>query len=460
LAISMEQAITRPGNHGKGALVRPLVLIISDWQGAAEQVEAYSFAGVVGVECRRVQSADGEWNADVQFTMTEEPGAETFHGSVHVQLRMEGTIVRGTYRGAFNSIAMSGRVGAGLVFEHMYKAPHNGLLLWLPSLSVPVKGLVVMGNGANLDDRHWALWEDLQAFAAANHLAVMATGELSWAVEAGEGDRILAGLKSLAEQSGRAELESVPVYFMGHSLGGGMAMDFNKWRPKRTAAFVSSHGITVVRSLPERARQNPGILTAGEVDPKVPPERVEAAFKSVRAEGAKVCLVMEQGENHPMGAGSMPFFIFFLQHVIAPGRGGAWLADNATWKSGITRIAPAEKYEGDTNLASWLPDQDVAYVYRGIATFDNPLKLERTGGHGPAYLRGEAVELSVASFGKQAWKSVGLYDGAVRIGEFTADKPNLRLTGQKPGAHAGTLVGVMADGTERTSIPVAWVIWP
>jgi len=162
----------------------------------------------------------------------------------------------------------------------------------------------------------------------------------------------------------------------------------------------------------------------------------------------------------------------------------AWVADNATWKDGITAIMPAisDGVELRPRLASlsltlkknhvdfqplplsirlsWLIDKDVAYVYRGIATYGNRLTLRRSRDHGPAYLAGEAVELECADFGAGPWKYVGLYDGATLLGEVKPRNPRLKLGRQTPGAHAGVLVGETPTGEVRTSLPVLWSVWP
>ena len=167
LAVSIENAITRPDRHGAGARIRPLVLIFSEWSGGTPGVEANSYTGLVKAECTRTLAPAGEWNAKVHFRVTEEQAERTCGGEINLRLRIQGAIVHGWYDGAFSGIPMSGQPGAGLVFEHMYRTPHRGLLLWLPDLQRAVRGIVIWGNGANLDDRHAALREPLQAFADA-----------------------------------------------------------------------------------------------------------------------------------------------------------------------------------------------------------------------------------------------------------------------------------------------------
>ena len=52
-----------------------------------------------------------------------------------------------------------------------------------------------------------------------------------------------------------------------------------------------------------------------------------------------------------------------------------WFADNTTWKSGLTKIATTKDFKGEVTKSSWLPNQDLAFVYRAYSTFDRPLKI-------------------------------------------------------------------------------------
>ena len=494
LAVSIEEAITHPGHNGKGALSRPLILIISQWKSTTPDIEAYSLTGTIKAMCTRLKSQSGQWNADISYDFIADTNRPVFSGTVKLRLRIEGTIVRGTYEGAFNGIPMKGSPGAGLVFEHWYQGTPKGMLLWVPHLQRPVRGIVFWGNGANLDNRYWALRQDFQAVAAANELAIIGTGSMTRAIASGEGDHLLEGMKTLAEASGHPELNTVPVFFMGHSNGGGMASNFNQWMHSRVAGYITSHGGGISADGSDSALSNPGVLTAGEVDQKIGALGIESGFAWLRLKGAHVSLVVEQGEDHAPGPGAIPFFLLTLQHIIerrCP-RGAqtlqpandrdAWLADNSTWKDGITKIMPAaevawkpptgmklEIIDGHVNFKrlpecvrmSWLLDQDVAYVYRGIATYSNPLKLERVGGHGSAYLSSEPIALECTAFSEEHWKSIRVYDGARLLGGISPSHPRLTIPAhQKPGAHASVLVGELPSGDLRTSLPVSWVVWP
>jgi hypothetical protein len=179
----------------------------------------------------------------------------------------------------------------------------------------------------------------------------------------------------------------------------------------------------------------------------------------------------EEGEGHSFGR-SVPLFLLHFQHALdqrlPPGAAKilpvdpqrAWLADNTTWHDGIAKILPAAGFQGDATHLSWLLDGDVAYVYRGVATYGNPLLLARTAGHGVEYFADEPVVMECADFGAGEWKSVALYDGSKRIAEITPRRPRVALPAQKPGVHAGVLIGERPDGSLRTSWPVAWIVRP
>jgi hypothetical protein len=462
LTVSLENAITRPQNHGTGALIRPLVLFLSDWSGDTPKASAYTYTGTVEAAVTRLKSQAARWDAAVHYTVLEEAGAKPLSGEVTLGLTLHGTTLLGTYVGAFNGIAAKGAAEAGLSWDFTERDQRRGMLLWLPDPAKPVRALLLWGNGPGLSAKHVALREDLQAFGAANRVAVIGMDGYDQNMPV-SGPAIHDGLKALAALSRHPELETAPILFSGHSMGGQIAYEYNAWNPERVIAFtVSKGGVYFHPNAPERARANPGVLVAGETDMESRVAAIHRLFDSNRPAGARWSLEIEEGIAHDFGA-SLPLFLLHFQHALdRPPAGGsrAWLADNATWQDGITRIFPAGGFPGEATRSSWLLDEDVAYVYRGIATYGNPLKLALAGGHGMQYFADETVEVECSDFGPGPWKSVALYDGASRIAPLTPQKPRVALTAQRPGVHAGVLLGERPDGALRTSRPIAWVVRP
>jgi hypothetical protein len=237
------------------------------------------------------------------------------------------------------------------------------------------------------------------------------------------------------------------------------------------ALTVSKGGNYLTWQASARARANPAVICGGEKDLEYRVASIHRLFDDNRPEGALWSVEFEEGEGHSFER-SVPLFLLHFQHAldqrlpvgaatIGPvDSRHAWLADNSTWHDGIAKIFPAAGFAGDARHLSWLLDADVAAVYRGVATYGNPLVLARTAGHSVAYFADEPVVVECTDFGEGEWRSVGLYDGAQRVATLAREKPRVTLGAQKLGVHAGVLVGERADGSQRTSWPVAWVVRP
>lgn len=140
-----------------------------------------------------------------------------------------------------------------------------------------------------------------------------------------------------------------------------------------------------------------------------------------------------------------------------------WVADNTTWKSGLTSIVPAKQFRGDLGNSSWLQNEDLAFIYRAYATYDKPLSITSPASGMPA----SAVDVSVGSdvpirvdVSKfPNWKKLTFYDGAKKLGEITQGKPTFTAKNLTPGYHVYSVLGTDAQGNLRTSNP-AMVIAP
>jgi hypothetical protein len=469
LSVAMENAVTQPGNL---RLIRPLVLFISGWSGESPRVRAYTYTGTVTAEVTRIPSNAGHWDATAKYTVIEAPGARPGSGEVTLHLTIRGTTVLGSFEGKFRDLMIHGAAKAGLTWDLGSRQNYPGMLLWLPDPARPVRAAVLWGNGPGLSEKHSALREDLQAFGAANRLAVIGLEGFGIDMARGDGPALVASLKTLGEMSGHPELDSVPILFSGHSMGGQIAYEFNAWKPERIIAFtVSKGGNYATWQASDRARANPAVLSAGEKDTEGRVASIRRLFDGNRPRGAAWSLEVEEGVDHAFGR-SLPLFLLHLQHaldqrlpvgasrILPVDQHRAWFADNTTWHDGIARIFPAAGFKGDATHLSWLLDRDVAYVYRGVATYGNPLQLALTAGHGIQYFADEPVVVECTDFGPGEWKSVALYDGAKRVAAITRHKPRVTLLSQKPGVHAGVLIGERPDGSLRTSWPVAWVVRP
>jgi hypothetical protein len=139
-----------------------------------------------------------------------------------------------------------------------------------------------------------------------------------------------------------------------------------------------------------------------------------------------------------------------------------WVADNTTWKSGLTKIVPAKQFKGDLGHSSWLQNEDIAFIYRAYATHNNPLIITSPGPCGPgtpALDPGSNVTITVDASNFPKWNKLEFYDGAKRLGEIRQGAA-IQFTAKNltPGYHVFSVLGTDTEGTVRTSGPVMVVV--
>jgi len=137
------------------------------------------------------------------------------------------------------------------------------------------------------------------------------------------------------------------------------------------------------------------------------------------------------------------------------------VADNTTWKSGLTKIVRATQFKGDLGHSSWLQNEDIAFVYRAYATYDNPLTLTSPGACGPgrpALDPGANVPIVVNASKSPDWKKLEFYDGAKKLGSVTAALTQFTAMNLTPGYHLFSVPGTDAGANVQTSNPVMVVV--
>src|SRR5262249_35610858 len=138
-----------------------------------------------------------------------------------------------------------------------------------------------------------------------------------------------------------------------------------------------------------------------------------------------------------------------------------WVADNTTWKSGLTTITPARKFKGDVAKSSWLLNEDIAFIYRAYATHDWPMKVtspSNMSAKSEVFDAGSTVTISVDDSKFADWMKLELYDGAMKVGELTKGPAEFAVKDLKLGYHAFSILGTDSKGSVRPSNPVLVVV--
>ena len=349
--------------------------------------------------------------------------------------------------------------------------------LWIPDGLATVRGILVVSNPSGGDTRngHTEVWYG--EFLHLHDFAFLgAKGNTSHV----ESVHVMQNaLKQIAKDADHPELVNVPYVATGFSAGGGFSSRLLVEVPDRVIASVpvcsrlNFTGVTPsVGSL-----ATPACIISGELE-DVFPSMVEPVLDAYRPNGALFGWMTVQGGGHGRDGQevlAMPLVDTALRlrypqdadvrkgpvklKDLDPNAG--WVADNTTWKSGLTVIAPAKQFKGTIGKSSWLPTEDIAFIYRAYATYDRPLAIASpltNWSRDRAWDPGSNVTIVVDDSKFRVWKKLEFYDGARKLGEIAEGPPQFTAMDLAAGYHAFSVLGTDAQGKLRPSDPVLVVV--
>jgi hypothetical protein len=352
----------------------------------------------------------------------------------------------------------------------------------IPEGLATVRGLLVVTNPASGDtrDEYRQTWH--RAFMAQHGFAFLGASGFTSHVESYQ--VMLHALAKIARDAHHPELVNVPYATTGFSAGGGFASRLLVEAPDRVLACVPvCSRLNFTGTTPSAANLvTPALVISGEKENFAPVGGI--TIEDCRGKGALYGYMNVQDGGHAM-MGQEVLALPYLDACVrlrypaeADVRQGpvklktleaqdGWLADNATWKSGLTTIVAAQDFHGALAQTSWLPSEDLAFIYRAYATFDRPLSLALRPGSGATVLTapslgsaaaGSSVTLLVDTTKFGDWKKLAFYDGARSLGEITSGKTQWTVEKLAAGYHVFSVLGTEAAGSRRTSNPMLLVV--
>lgn len=371
-------------------------------------------------------------------------------------------------------------------FEETSEGGLKRVRIIIPAGLATVTGILVVGSGAGGDSRDYYKEVWYSEFLFLHDFAFL--GVQNFNSHAASVLVMQHGVQQIAKDANHPELVNAPYVATGFSAGGGFASRLLVETPERVIGCVPvSARLNFTGVTPTAAHlHTPACVIAGELEPTFPPT-VEPVLAANRPQGAEFGWLTIQGGGHSrMGQEvlAMPFLDAAVRlRYPADGdvrRGpvtlktldpaGGWIADNTTWKSGLTTIAPAPQFQGDVTKSSWLPNQDIAFVYRAYATYDKPLTItspknsfrrppnEQVISIDEALDPGANVPIVVDDTKFAGWKKLEFYDGAQKLGELTQAPPQVTAKNLTAGYHVFSVLGTDTNGRVRPSNPVVVVV--
>ena len=358
-----------------------------------------------------------------------------------------------------------------------------------------VRGLLVNCNYAGGDSRRdWTFCHYYREFLHLHDFALVASAGDIPHVKAFQAFREC--LRKVGVDSRHRELVNAPYVTVGFSSGGGFASTLMTMDPERTiAAGIIEARYNFTAFLPPNPPPPAAVLNAVLAIPSVmisggkhnPPEIQAGAFKMVdevfepfRPKGAEFAWMVLPAFGHEYAENRQDVLVMPLLDLAVRTRypkdadvtkgpvklrsidpASGWVADNTTWKSGLTTVVPAGQFKGDLGHSSWLQNEDIAFIYRAYATHDHPLTIAspRPCGPGtPTVDPGSDVSITVDASRFPDWKRLECYDGARKVGTVTAAPARFTARSLTPGYHVFFALGTDAAGNVRTSEPVMVVV--
>jgi predicted esterase len=371
------------------------------------------------------------------------------------------------------------------VYDHVIKAtpPATGehkFRLVVPDGLAVVRGILVVGPFSGGDSRDFyqqAWYREFLNFHGFAFLGATNYYLHDYAV-------MQAALKQFSADSKHPELVNAPFAATGFSAGGGYTRQLMRADPDKVIAGVVVGSTMKLRGeLTDDHRRVPMCVINGELehDPGEGPgmaKQLEPVLAEHRPKGALWAWMAVKDVGHEV-AGQEVLAMPMLDAAVRlryPADGdvrkgplklktveleSGWIADNTSWTSGLTAIAPAKKFKGDVARSSWLLNEDVAFIYRAYSTLDWPLKITSPG---PKTAKtdvldaGSAVTIKVDDSQFAGWTKLDLYDGAAKVGELTQGKAEFKVKDLKAGYHAFSVLGTDNKGNTRPSNPVLVVV--
>ena len=387
----------------------------------------------------------------------------------------------------------------GVFYDYRDAESTKGIKLWTPP-ERPIRGILFHGNpggGTGGDTRPITRDANLQVFAARHGFGIIGvTAFPGRDIYQKTGPTIFAALDDWAAMGVHPELANVPLIARGSSNAGITAYSLLCVAPERMICIAPNVGPRYNPATPpEAAAKVPALLHIGPEDPLLEGgvELTSELFSRIAPYRPLWAWDAEQGKGHAIGHIDDVDMKFFEQCIAlrlpedadpAAGpvslrrleREDGWLVDLESWQSGITTIAPYDEYEGDKTKAGWVPTDDIAYLYRSIATYDNPLNLNARSVRavenpnergtflssvgGSVVMAGSPVVLECDADGFPDWQRIEFYHGAellktARRGEELTCEV---LVEPEHTVYAFTVIGYDSEGRMRTSYPTHFLV--
>lgn len=259
-------------------------------------------------------------------------------------------------------------------------AEYRAAIVFLPGLGNPPGSLDSRGLVRGTPDGPCSIWclpadravvkQRALALAGGN---VALIGTMTLLDDAASYQTLLQALSQFGAQSLHPELANIPIFFVGHSMGGCTAYGFTRVHGARVAGFLTMKGACHNTGPAAAAAGVPGYFLIGALDEPYRRDNITAVFEAGRAAGAPWALSTDAFEHQPIADDDLMFD--WIDAVLAarlpstPGAPLRAMTETAGWLGNRSSgaISTYACYGAARSSASWLPSQATALNWQRMA---------------------------------------------------------------------------------------------
>jgi pimeloyl-ACP methyl ester carboxylesterase len=184
---------------------------------------------------------------------------------------------------------------------------------------------------------------------------------------------LLAALWEFGTQSLHPELATIPILFVGHSMGGCTAYGFSRVHGARVAGFLTMKGACHSGGPALAASGVPGYFLIGELDAPYRRENIMAVFEAGRAAAAPWAVSIDPYDHRPLLDFDLMFdwidAVLSARLPMTPGAPLRPVTEESGWLGARSNgaIATYDCYTSTRSSASWLPTLQTALNWQRMA---------------------------------------------------------------------------------------------
>ena len=272
--------------------------------------------------------------------------------------------------------------GNAVAFLPTAVAQYRAAIVFLPGLRDPATGLPLDSRGLvnGTSGGGCSIWcspgEKAQVRSRALQLAggnVALIGTTTLEDNPASYNTLLQALSDFGTQSQHPELASIPIFFVGHSMGGCTAYGFSRVHGARVAGFLTMKGGCHSPAPAAAAAGVPGHFLIGAVDELYRRQNITGVFEGGRASDAPWAVSIDPFQHGPILDFDLMFdwidAVLAARLPLSPGAplhaisiSDGWLGDRSTGA-----ISPYACFSSARASASWLPSQETALDWQRMA---------------------------------------------------------------------------------------------